>query len=66
MALSARARPATGALAVTNGQQLRQSVSARCSRPGSRSMSFGQAIWPAIQTDYERLVKTTPKRIAER
>ena len=25
-----------------------------------------KTIWPALQTDYERLVKTTPKRIAER
>ena len=25
-----------------------------------------QTIWPALQTDYARLLKTTPKRIAER
>ena len=25
-----------------------------------------KTIWPALQNDYERLVKTTPKRIAER
>ena len=40
-ASSARARPATGALSETQGQQLRQSVSARCRSPSSRSRSIG-------------------------